>query len=134
MAVWGIGAYDPGKREDKAKLFVDNGMIEVGYTKDEKPMFYRLLHLMDYGDLVFIKARYRYNKPLTIKAIGLVIKTAEQDFTDHSKVEICWLLDLTNEPKVIQSENKSDGSVNTIYQERDPEIIKTIIEMIKGRA
>ena len=58
MAVWGIGAYDPGKREDKAKLFVDNGMIEVGYTKDEKPMFYRLLHLMDYGDLVFIKAKY----------------------------------------------------------------------------
>lgn len=133
MAVWGIGAYDPEKREDKAKLFVDNGTIEIGYTKVEKPIFYRLLHLMDYGDLVFIKARYRYNKPLTIKAIGLVIKTAEQDFTGHSKGEICWLLDLTKEPKVIQSENKSDGSVNTIYQERDPEIIRTIIEMIKGR-
>ena len=38
MAVWGIGAYDPGKREDKAKLFVDNGMIEV---KNNKGVFYK---------------------------------------------------------------------------------------------
>ena len=94
MAVWGIGAYNPKNNEDKAKQFVEKGKIEIGYTEEEKPMFYRLLKSIEYGDLVFIKARYRYDKPLTIKAIGLATEIFEKDSNGSSKVEVCWILQI----------------------------------------
>ena len=71
MAVWGIGAYNPKNNEDKAKQFVEKGKIEIGYTEEEKPMFYRLLKSIEYGDLVFIKARYRYDKPVSYTHLTL---------------------------------------------------------------
>ena len=134
MAVWGIGAYNPKNNEDKAKQFVEKGKIEIGYTEEEKLMFYRLLKSIEYGDLVFIKARYRYDKPLTIKAIGLATEIFEKDSNGSSKVEVCWISDFTNNPRRIQSENECDGSINTIYQERDPKIIREIIKIMNEEA
>lgn len=134
MAVWGIGAYYPGEQEDKAKKFVENGRIIIGYTEEEHPDYYVMLRTIKPGDIVFIKARFMLNQPMKIKAVGIAVDTnvSDENGMDGRKgIIVNWVKDFTDQPVSIEKDKCNDGSTRTIYQERNPEIINQIAELLK---
>ncbi len=134
MAVWGIGAYYPGEQEDKAKKFVENGRIIIGYTEEEHPDYYMMLRTIKPGDIVFIKARFMLNQAMRIKAVGIAVdyNVSVENGMDHREgIAVNWIKDLTDKPVDIQKGKFNDGSTRTIYQERNPEVINQIAEILK---
>ena len=134
MAVWGIGAYYPGEKEDKAKKFVEKDRIIIGYSEEDHPDYYEIMGSINPGDIVFIKARFMLNQPMKIKAVGIAVDTdlSNANGMDGQKgIIVKWLKDLTDEPVVLEKTRVNDGSTRTIYQERDLKIIDQIVELLK---
>ena len=101
MAVWGIGAYFPGEKEDKAKQFVEMRRIIIGHSEDVHPKFHQMLRSVQPGDIVFIKARFMLNQPMKIKAIGIATDCRvclENGMEGREGIIINWIKDMTDQP------------------------------------
>lgn len=135
MAVWGIGAYYPGEKEDKAKKFVEKDRIIIGYFEEDHSDYYEIMRSIKPGDIVFIKARFMLNQKMKIKAVGIAVDTNLSDVNgmDGRKgIIVNWIKDLTDQPVDLEKDKTNDGSTRTIYQERDPKIINKLAELLKG--
>lgn len=133
MAVWGIGAYFLGTEEDKSKEFVNENRIIIGYQKEEHPEYYKMLYSIKTCDIVFIKARYMKNKPLKVKAIGIVISdkpSIENGLYGREGIKVKWIKDFTDNPIDLEKGNDNDGSTKSIYQETDSNILYNIAQLL----
>lgn len=135
MAVWGIGAYFSETKEDKSKDFVKEGCAIIGYMKEEKPEYYRLLDSIKPCDVIFIKARFMKNKPLKVKAIGIVVSdkpSTENGIWGREGIKVKWIKDFTDDPVEIEKKNNNDGSINTIYEETEQNVLSNIAKFLEG--
>ena len=135
MAVWGIGAYFPGEKEDKAKQFVEMRRMIIGHSEGVHPKFHQMLRSVQPGDIVFIKARFMLNQPIKIKAIGIATDCRvclENGMEGREGIIINWIKDMTDQPVDIKKDRKNEGSTTTMYQEGSVEIINQIAELLKS--
>ena len=135
MAVWGIGAYFPGEKEDKAKQFVEMRRMIIGHSEGVHPKFHQMLRSVQPGDIVYIKARFMLNQPMKITAIGIATDCRvclENGMEGREGIIINWIKDMTDQPVDIKKDRKNDGSTTTMYQERSVEIINQIAELLKS--
>lgn len=134
MAIWGIGAYfmsTPPK--DVARFFLDNGVAVVGHEPSEHPDLDKLKKEIKLGDLIFIKSRHDYSKPLQIKGIGIVMDAdwnLKYGYEDKEGIKVFWVKDLSSDDSIdIPAPNKH-GSTHTLYKEEDPCTIQKIVNLL----
>lgn len=74
MTVWGIGAYLTSvPPKNVVRFFLNNAVAVIGHDLSKHPRLKKLRENVRPGDLIFIKSRYDYSKPLRIKGIGVVM-------------------------------------------------------------
>lgn len=132
MAIYGVGSHFPGERIDMTRKFIASGRFVIGYSRSQHPDYYSLLDKVQNGDTVFIKSRFMKNRPLRVKAIGVVIDSrvcSENGMEGKEGIRVNWVRDLTDNPVDLQKDNSNDGSTGTIYQETDPVIVKKILSL-----
>lgn len=134
MAVWGIGAYLTSiPPEDVVRFFLDNGVAVVGHEPSKHPRLDKLKTKIKNGDLIFIKSRHDYSKPLRIKGIGIVTDaewSLKYGYEDKKGIKVYWVKDLSNDDYVdIPAPNKY-GSTHTLYQEDNPDVIQKIVNLL----
>ncbi len=133
MAVWGIGAYYPGEKVDKAKKYVENGTVIIGYFEKQRPKYYEMLRKIKAGDVIFIKSRFMLNQPMKVKAIGIAISnhvSIENGMDGRIGVRVKWIKDFTDCPKEIIKERTNDGSTRTIYEEKNENVIRCLAGLL----
>jgi len=137
MGVFGVGAsFSADKSGDVSKQFIEQGLIALGWTKEEAPSLYNLFFALRTGDIVYLKSSGRQHTSITVKAIGIVrnntIREKENPFPEHGEVsiirEIAWLT--TDQFLVDSITDKYNVRENTIYEEFHPKILEKIIEKI----
>ncbi len=134
MAVWGIGAYFLADKpedipEDHASDFCKYEVAVLGYTEEQKPDYYDVMEKMKVGDLIYIKTRFMADKPLKVKAIGIVTnaKILPKDALKGKKgVDVHWIKKSVNHPIEIKAK-PSANSVRTIFEEKNDDVIREII-------
>lgn len=137
MAVWGIGAYFLADKpedipEDHADDFCKYGVAVLGYTEKQKPDYYDVMGKMKVGDLIYIKTRFMADKPLKIKAIGIVMNAEilPKDALKGKKgVDVHWIKKSITPPIKIEAK-PSANSVRTIFEEKSDEVIREIISYL----
>lgn len=133
MAVWGIGAYFPEAEGDITKQCLNEEVAVIGFSVEEKPKYYEMLQSVEVGDLIFIKSRFMLNQPLRVKAIGIVKDSKIETIPNvyHAKgIKVHWLEDFSDVPIQIEKSRERDGDTHAIYQEKNEEVIKQIIELL----
>ena len=133
MAVWGIGAYYPNEKEDKAEVFYKKGRIILGYYEKNNPKCYEKLRSIKPCDIIFIKSRFMKNVALRIKAVGIAVSDEpciEDGMDGREGIRVKWLKNCIEKPLEIQKGTDNDGSTTAIYQETDPEVISRIAKLI----
>ena len=134
MAVWGIGAYFLADKpedipEDHASDFCKYGVAVLGYTEEQKPDYYDVMKKMKVGDLIYIKTRFMADKPLKVKAIGIVMNAEilPKDVLKGKKgVDVHWIKHCVTDPIEIEAK-PSSNSVRTIFEEKNDDVIREII-------
>lgn len=134
MAVWGIGAYlTSTPPEDVVRFFLDNGVAFIGHDLSKHPGLKELREEIHPGDLIFIKSRHDYSKPLRIKGIGIVTDAdwnLKYGYEDKEGIKVYWVKDLSGDDYVdIPAPNKY-GSTHTLYQEDTPDVIQKIVNLL----
>lgn len=133
MAVWGIGAYFPEAEGDITKQCLSEEVAVIGFSPEEKPKYYEMLQSVEVGDLIFIKSRFMLNQPLRVKAIGIVKDSKIETIPNvyHAKgIKVYWIKDFSDAPLQIEKSREYDGDTRTIYQEKNEEVIRQIIELL----
>lgn len=131
MAIYGIGAYWDG--DDKTDEFVQHGKVCIGWWPSDAPSLYKILKTIKIGDIVYIKS----NPPgeLRIKAIGLVTDDTPFPYDEETKgkrvpgcIRISWLW--KSEPVIIKVKDRYNVRANSLYEEYNSEVQKTILKLI----
>ena len=134
MAVWGVGAYfladEPEDTpEGHADDFCKYGVAVLGYTEQQKPDYYDVMKRMKVGDLIYIKTRFMADKPLKVKAIGIVTDAVicpKDALKEKKGIDVHWLKICVKQPIEIKSK-PSANSVRTIFEEKNDDVIREII-------
>ncbi|WP_069987570.1 MULTISPECIES: hypothetical protein [Eubacteriales] len=134
MTIWGIGAYLTSiPPEDVVRFFLNNGVAFIGHDLSKHPRLKELRKKIRLGDLIFIKSRHDYSKPLRIKGIGIVTDadwSLKYGYEDKEGIKVYWVKDLSGDDYVeIPAPNKY-GSTHTLYQETDPTVIENILNSL----
>lgn len=118
--------------EDHADDFCKYGVAVLGYTKEQKPDYYALMKNMKVGDLIYIKTRFMADKPLKVKAIGIITNAEilpKDALPGKEGVDVRWLKNFVTDPIEIESK-PSSNSVRTIFEEKNDEVIREIISYL----
>lgn len=134
MTIWGIGAYLTSiPPEDVVRFFLNNGVAFIGHDLSKHPRLKELRKKIRLGDLIFIKSRHDYSKPLRIKGIGIVTDadwSLKYGYEDKEGIKVYWVKDLSGNKYVdILAPNKY-GSTHTLYQETDSKVIENILNSL----
>lgn len=125
MALWGIGA--KWGNDDVSSEFLTNGIIRLGWSKNEAPDLYAMLDEIQVTDFVYIKSFVPNNRMLIIHAVGIVKETVNT----NESIKVFWLTDLKENPiKISLNDVKGKNNVysNTLYKEYSYEIAETIFK------
>lgn len=130
MAVWGIGATWSGR--DVSKEFIGYETAAIGWSREEKEKYYKLMEKIRPGDLIFIKAKFTENGWLHVKAIGIVIKgdpCIDNGFEGQEGIKVHWVKNLTGNPAKISSPPEY-GSTSTLYEEKQDSVIQQVVNLL----
>lgn len=133
MNVYGVGAHFPGEKKDLTRKFISNGRFVIGYSEEAHPDYYKTLGSVKTGDILFIKSRFMNNKPLTVKAVGIVTDSnisLENGLEGRKGIKVNWVKDLSDNPIKVSKDNRNDGSTSTIYLEKDESIINQVLSLL----
>src|SRR5690242_16823235 len=78
MAIYGIGAFYDGTT-DVSPEFLAQGVACVGWSREDAPVFHRLLGHIKVGDIVYIKA-HPPGRALIVKGVGIVRDETVRDY------------------------------------------------------
>lgn len=134
MAVWGIGAYAKEKNCDLSEECLKNNCAIIRFEEGTHEKEYNMFRTIKPGDIVFLKARYIYNRPMKVKAIGIAFDTnlcVENGTDGNPGIKVLWLKNLIKDPYIVEKDRHNDGSAFTIYEETNPQIIREILEQLK---
>lgn len=131
MAIYGIGAHF---EEDTSKHFIDNGVVGVGWKKEEAIALYQMISSIKVGDIVYIKSFSPSSPYLFIKGVGII---TDMEIIESKKAKskgisfgrnVIWLI--KEHIKLIKPEDKNNVRLNTLYEEFHPEVQSEIIKQI----
>jgi len=158
MAIYGVGAY---YEEDVSASFIQNGIVGVGWGKEDAPELQEYFKSLKVGDIVYIKAAFGGAPNITVKGkylaksfpvfsiirrypkiygqvlIGIIrdnVVRYAQDTNDLVSTgrNVVWLN--TEHFAIPRPQEKNNVRSNTVYEKFHPAVQKEIITRITENA
>lgn len=128
MAIFGLGAYYQGRREDVTGKFVSDGIACIGWNRADAPALHNMMAHMNVGDIIYIKS-HPIDRGLIIKAVGIIAddEIISTDLGD-SCLRVNWIW--TGNKELGRIPDKYNVRNNTLYVEYNPTIRKTVINLL----
>jgi len=135
MAVYGIGS-TYGGQDEMMHDFVTRGLACIGWSFEDAPAYISQLREMTPGDVVFLKS-FPVSHGLYIKAVGLVCDAQKVEDKDLGEGRhILWVWAAENKDSYVRLGRMDDKydqmRGGTIYREFNPEVITTLMGIIRG--